>query len=477
MKILVVIANYGLKNQAYLRRLIDEYKSMSYGIDIVILSNIPKELGSDIEVRVGLPAKNPWSLPFGHKELFAERIDEYDLFIYSEDDHLIKQKNIETFLKMTKVLPENEIAGFFVYEESPVGKKYCAIHSMFHWMPNSVKSIGEYTFARFTNEHSACYMLTQKQLQIAIASGGFLVSPHEGRYDLPCTAATDPYTQCGFTKFICISHIEDFLIHHLSNVYVTDSKFQLSVGSRHLQLQINALLSINGQKKSQSGLFPTITNLNTAKWDKFYYPGLSKKKDSVLESIPEDTQNILSVGCGWGETETRLVQKGHRVVGIPLDSIIAESAKSRGLEVVCPDFQRAKEALKNEKFDCILFINVLQHLPNPVKVLAEYGELLEEKGYMVVTVPNFKYAKYLYELSMTKELYKLRKVFDKTNLHFTTPKLVAKWFTQSGLKVVKAKYNIKDRFRRLAIMSLGLLDKYLAPEILFVTKNVKQSRS
>ena len=115
MKILVVIASYGLKNQAYLRRLIDEYTSMSYGIDIVILSNIPKELGSDIEVRVGLPAKNPWSLPFGHKKLFAERIDEYDLFIYSEDDTLIKQENIDAFLKVTKVLPENEIAGFLRY--------------------------------------------------------------------------------------------------------------------------------------------------------------------------------------------------------------------------------------------------------------------------------------------------------------------------------------------------------------------------
>ena len=69
MKILVVIANYGLKNQAYLKTLINEYKSMSYDVDIVILSNVPKELGSGIEVRVGLPAKNPWSLPFGHKEL------------------------------------------------------------------------------------------------------------------------------------------------------------------------------------------------------------------------------------------------------------------------------------------------------------------------------------------------------------------------------------------------------------------------
>ena len=472
MKILVAIANYGLKNQVYLRKLIEEYTSMSYDIDIVVLSNVPKEFGSDIEVRVGLPAKNPWSLPFGHKELFAERIDEYDLFIYSEDDTLIKQENIDAFLKVTKVLPENEIAGFLRYEENSTSKVRCLsmpdIHAYYHWLPNSVKSSAEYTFACFTNEHSACYMLTQKQLEIAIASGGFLVSPHEGRYDLLCTAATDPYTQCGFTKVICISHLQDFLVHHLSNAYVD----KVGIESSELELQINALLSIDGKRESQSELFPTRTNpgLNTSKWDKQYYGAC---KENVLISVLDGARNVLSVGCGWGVAEARLVKKGIRVVGIPLDSIIAESAKSRGIEVVCPNFDRAGEALRNEKFDCILFDDVLQHLPNPVKVLSEYGELLEEKGYMVVTVPNFKYAKYLYELSGTKELYKLRKVFDKTNLHFTTSKLVAKWFTQSGLKVVKAKYNINDRFRQLAIMSLGLLGKYLAPEILFVTKNVK----
>lgn len=472
MKILVAIANYGLKNRDYLRKLIDEYTSMSYGIDIVVLSNIPKELGSDIEVRVGLPTKNPWSLPFAHKGIFAKRMRDYDLFIYSEDDILIQQRNIEAFVRVQEVLPENEIAGFLRYEESSVGKtpflSMPDIQAYYHWLANSIESIGEYSFARFSNEHSACYMLTQNQLQKAIASGGFLVPPHEGRYDLLCTAATDPYTQCGFTKVICISHIQDFLVHHLSNAYVRET----GIGSSELELQINALLSIKGKRESQWELFPTRTKLNTAKWDKFYYPGLlKKKKDDFLAPIPEDAQNILSVGCGWGgQAEAKLLQQGHRVVGIPLDPIIAESAKSRGIEVVCSDFNRARKTLKNEKFDCILFDNILQHLPNPVKVLAEYGELLAEKGYMVVTVPNFRYAKYLYEPYKTKELYKVRKVFDKTHLHFTTPKLVAKWFTQSGLKVVKAKYNIKDRFRRLAIMSLGLLDKYLAPEILFVIK-------
>jgi 2-polyprenyl-3-methyl-5-hydroxy-6-metoxy-1,4-benzoquinol methylase len=467
MKILVVIANYGSKNQAYLRRLIDEYKSMSYDIDIIVLSNVPKELGPEIEVRVGLPTKNPWSLPFTHKRIFAERSKDYDLFIYSEDDILIKQKNIEAFLRVQEILPGNEIAGFLRFEENSTGKTHSLsmpdMHAYYHWLLNSVKSFGEYTFACFSNEHSACYVLTQNQLDLAIASGGFLVPPHEGRYDLLCTAATDPYTQCGFTKVICISHIKDFILHHLPNVYAG----KMGIESSELELHINALMESNNNNKVQAKLFPTKTIFNKAIWDKFYFEPC---RDDILAVVSTCSRNILSVGCGWGATEAKLVQRGVRVVGIPLDSIISESAKSRGVEVVCPNFDGAKDTLKNENFDCIVFNNVLQHLTNPVKVLAEYGELLEEKGYMVVTVPNFRYLKYFYELFKTKELYKLRKVFDKTHLHFTTTKLITKWFNQSGLKVVKTKYNIKERFRRLAGMSLGLLDKYCAPEILFLIK-------
>lgn len=464
MKVLVAIANYGSKNQAYLERLVNEYKSMSYDIDIVVLSNIPKELSPDIEVRVGLPAKNPWSLPFRHKELFAERIDEYDLFIYSEDDTLIKQENIEAFVRVQEILSENEIAGFLRYEEDTEGKKYCSsIHSHFHWILGSVKSIGKYTFAHFTNAHSACYILTQEQLQKAIESGGYLVGPHEGRYDLLCTAATDPYTQCGFRKMMCISHIGDFLLHHLPNQYIGRMGLELS----EMQAQINALLAINGNKKAQVELFPTRTMLSKSTWDKLYY---EQCRDDILAVVPHHSRNVLSVGCGWGATEAKLVQRGVRVVGIPLDSVIAESAKSRGIEILSPNFNRAKESLTNEKFDCILLTDVLQHLRNPGEILTEYAKQLDEQGYVIITVPNFNYIKHFYGIATNGKAFKNGKIFDKTQIHFTTLKIVAGWLNQSELKIVEVKYRINDRFRRLARISFGLLNGYLAPEILFVTK-------
>ena len=89
MKVLVVIANYGTSNDIYLHRLLEEYRTMPYDVDIVVLSNVPKALGTDVELVLTPPPKDPHAFPFAHKKILAERMPHYDLFIYSEDDTLI----------------------------------------------------------------------------------------------------------------------------------------------------------------------------------------------------------------------------------------------------------------------------------------------------------------------------------------------------------------------------------------------------
>ena len=129
MRILVAIASYGTKNLKYLQALLTEYRRMPFEVDVVVLSNEPKELGEDVEVLVGLPTRNPRSLPFGHKALFAERAKDYDLFIYSEDDTLITERNIRAFLDAIGVLPAHEIAGFLRVRNRAPGQPVCILRS------------------------------------------------------------------------------------------------------------------------------------------------------------------------------------------------------------------------------------------------------------------------------------------------------------------------------------------------------------
>ena len=386
LRVLVAVASYGTSNDRYLLRLIQEYRSMEFEIDIVVLSNLNKQPAPEVEVLVGLPdRRNPWSLPFAHKRIFADRLENYDLFIYSEDDILITEKNLRSFLKVSENLPENEIAGFLRVEKGPNGNiTYPDVHGNFHWVPSSLRSRAGYTLAHFTNEHAASYVFTQRQLRKALQSGGFLVAPHEWKYDLLCTAATDPYTRCGFTKLIPISHIADFTVHHLTNKYAGN----VGVEDSEFRAQIEKLLQLAENACRPTPLLNTETKLSRAMYSKDYYEPVCEE---VISLIPSDARNILSIGCGSGATECWLVERGLRVTAAALDPVICTSAAERGVEMVFGEFRTAKERLKDERFDCLLCLNVLHLARDPAEMLSFFLDRLSVESVVIIQAPNMLY--------------------------------------------------------------------------------------
>ena len=166
MKVLVVIVNFGRSQLKYLDIMIQKFKSMTFDVDIVVHSNIslPYE-GIEIIIE---KLDDYQKLPFTTRKTIYERQNDYDLFIYSENDHLITQKNIESFLEVTKILPDNYIAGFIQYENHNGKLFYPAYHTSFGWEEDSAFKIGEYIFAHFNNVHQASYILTRDQLHKVI---------------------------------------------------------------------------------------------------------------------------------------------------------------------------------------------------------------------------------------------------------------------------------------------------------------------
>lgn len=429
MKVLVAIANYGTKNAAYADRLIAEYRSMSFDVDIVVLCEATKGFGSDVTELIGLPTSDPWSLPFGHRALFVERAAQYDLFIYSEDDTLVREENIRAFMRASEVLPEDLLPGFIRYELYPDGSKnYPEIHGPFHWIPGSVAQCGEYVYADLSNDHSACYMLTRRQLQRAIHSGGFLVAPHSGRYDLLCAAATDPYTQCGLGRVICVSHLEHFELHHLPDAYLN----RLGVTEEEHGCQVTALRDILQGQLDDRELFVTEKTMATPSWDKDYYEPC---RVDLLQAIPAKAARILSVGCGSGDTEAHLVERGKIVTAMPLDAVIGRLAERRGVRLLPPDFEDAFKALGEERFDAIILANVLQHLRDPVDILRQLSKLLEPAGALVGSVPNLGlFRRVLGRLVRKSNTWSsVSGTFDGTALHFTSTGMLRGWLTVSGL--------------------------------------------
>jgi SAM-dependent methyltransferase len=451
LRVLVAIASFGTRNEKYLNAVIAEYLSMPYEIDILVLSNVPRTLAAGAEVIVvDLTDKDPWSLPFPHKQIFAERMHDYDLFIYSEDDTLISRRNIEAFLDACESLGENEIAGFFRFERGSDGRvNYPEAHGRFHWDCQSVRRRGGHLFASFTNDHSACYALTRAQLRRAIDSGGFLVPPHSGKYDLLCSAATDPYTQCGFEKVIGISNFDDFLVHHLPNKYV-GSRF--GVGEFEFRSQIEALVRIAQNGSSPRPLFPGESKLIDRRYSRDYYQPVDAQ---VISMIPKSAQTILSIGCGSGATEAALAERGLRVVALPMDPVIASGAKSKGVEVVETPVALAREALASDQFDCVFSLDLLHLVDDPGDLLATFARLLRRGGTAIVRVPRISRLRALLLRIRGDQHAQSLGTYENTGVHITSPRVLKGWFEKAGLKlnhtvgVSGASSRLPGPFRRL----------------------------
>ena len=460
LRILVAIANHGHGNREYLEKLIGEYRSLPFAVDIVVLSNIPKDLGNNVEVRVGVPTRNPWSLPFAHRELFSERRDDYELFIYSEDDTLVTEQNVRAFLDAQDQLASHEVPGFLRTEVGPDGTVYLSsIHSCFKWNPSSVCRRGEEVFAEFTNEHSACYMLTRDHLKRAIDSGGFLVAPHEGRHDMLCAAATDPYTQCGLRRLVCLSRIDDFLLPHLPNKYIGFMGL-----SRHLtQIQIDALMEILEDPEKGFSNFEVEPRVWRGHWARNCYESPDPR---ITDTLGRPGTSVISLGGGWGATEAELQERGAEVCVVPLDHVFGSMNTAAGVKAISAPLSEAFEHLKNERFDGLLIQDLLHLVDDPVTVLRQWRKLLLPEALVVVSVPNILDWREMRRGILRFDRNEQLNDFATSGVHPVNARLLRSWLDKTDLKEVFIERAFTNRRARYNNLTLGLLQDPLARKLI-----------
>ena len=98
-------------------------------------------------------------------------------------------------------------------------------------------------------------------------------------------------------------------------------------------------------------------------------------------------KRILDVGCGTGEFVTFLNKSGLRAEGIEPAAEAVEMAQSSGLEVSQTTLETYAQRCSSA-FDAITFLDVLEHIPDPAKIIQEAKGLLSTGGCLCVRSPN-----------------------------------------------------------------------------------------
>ena len=123
--------------------------------------------------------------------------------------------------------------------------------------------------------------------------------------------------------------------------------------------------------------------------------------------------HLLEVGCaeGWFLEEAK--RRGLTTLGIEPSSKHANIARAKGFKVIQDFFPNDK--VKNSQFDCLIFNDVFEHLPNPVEALQACEELLVPGGLLIINLPSsngffYRLAELMQNLGNTKLMQRLWQV-------------------------------------------------------------------
>jgi len=116
---------------------------------------------------------------------------------------------------------------------------------------------------------------------------------------------------------------------------------------------------------------------------------------SVLKKIEvKSGEKVFDAGCGVGLYSLRIAYKGAYAVGGDLSplfkySLLFGDAKlTKRVDFIMMDLNYTP--IKSESFEKILCVDVLEHIPNDRKVIAEFSRILKKNGEILIHVPNLK---------------------------------------------------------------------------------------
>ncbi len=117
------------------------------------------------------------------------------------------------------------------------------------------------------------------------------------------------------------------------------------------------------------------------------WSALRRQKAARILRVAPGRARVLDVGCERGELLNVLRARGASVAGTQIsESAAAYARRHFGLDVFVGELSAAPYAPGS--FDLVLMINVLEHLPDPERYVADVARLLRVGGIFWLELPN-----------------------------------------------------------------------------------------
>ena len=169
-------------------------------------------------------------------------------------------------------------------------------------------------------------------------------------------------------------------------------------------------------------------------------------KYTEFDDAPESTHNmvlsliapgarVLEFGCATGYMSAVLRSRlGCSVTAIEVDPTAAALARGQADRVIEADVENLDYAgeFGAERFDVLLFADVLEHLRDPQVVLRRVRPLLDLGGVVVASIPNVAHGSLRVALLQGEFRYTSRGLLDDSHLRFFTRESITSLFEDAG---------------------------------------------
>jgi glycosyltransferase involved in cell wall biosynthesis len=149
-------------------------------------------------------------------------------------------------------------------------------------------------------------------------------------------------------------------------------------------------------------------------------------------------RRVLDLGCSGGQLAERLRALGHHVTGV--DNVEIDGVRERVDEFVPGDLDDGVPAEAGSGFDVVVAADVIEHVPDPRRLLAQMAGVLAPGGEMLISTPNFCHWYPRMRVASGMFDYDRRGILDETHLRFFSRRSLIRLLGSSGLDLQEMRY-------------------------------------
>lgn len=462
----IIILNW---NQlAFLKRCINALlENTAYpNFEIIILDNGSKEEGTkdylkSLPFQVIFSSKN---LGYAKGNNLAAKYAKGEYFLFLNNDTLAQKNWLSPLVELMNKRPDCGIAGSkLLYPNGHIQH----IGVVFDWRGNRRHIFKNYPAdippAQEIREceavTGACLLIRQKIFEEV---GGFDEKFKNGSEDIDLCLKVRAK---GYRIFFCpdsvLIHFEKTSLKNRSNFY---KKWSTKYNNYLFQKKW-------GHRLDEFRIFNNFSGLKS--WN--YY---AKEIAEILPLIPDKDGLLLDVGC-------RLSGPGGELKRKKTLNLWALDIEQEGSHLLKRDFvayvKADEEEIINQKialplFDCLVFIDILEHLREPGKILKKLKENLKDDGKIIINIYNIRHYKVIKDILRDRWLYRENGILEEKHLRFFSWATISRLLKMCGyqIEVVKGKKKSSAILNLLNWFFLGALNDFLTQKYLIVAKKAME---